>query len=188
MRGHLPSFLRGTIASNALFYSFLSITALFGVFGTLARKAGLLGTYAYFLSYSIGVQIVIDVAYVWAFFSQSRASLVDRCIDGSTDQEVKNICDKSFDTGKWTFLVSVVIGLTIQLWAAYIVTSYAKKLQDEQAWRSGPGVAPPPDAAGSKYAHVHGDDHIPLTGPSYAYSDASHSFGSAAPHHTTASV
>jgi hypothetical protein len=75
----------------------------------------LLGTYAYFLSYSIGVQIVIDVAYVWAFFSQSRASLVDRCIDGSTDQEVKNICDKSFDTGKWTFLVSVVIGLTIQL-------------------------------------------------------------------------
>ncbi|KAH9988044.1 hypothetical protein BJV77DRAFT_1070271 [Russula vinacea] len=101
MRGHLPNFLRGIIASDALFSSFLSITALFGVFGTLARKASLLRAYAYFLTYSIVVKIIVNVAYVWAFFSQSRQSLVDRCIAGSTDQDVKDICDAEFDTGKW---------------------------------------------------------------------------------------
>jgi hypothetical protein len=52
---------------------------------------------------------------------------------------------------------------------AYIVTSYAKKLKDEEAWISGIGVALPLDTAGSKYSHLHGDDLIPLTGASYAY-------------------
>ena len=75
----------------------------------------MLGTYAYFLTYFIVVRIVVDVVYVWAFFSQSRESLVDRCIAGSTDQEVKDMCDSSFDIGKWTVLVSVVVGLTIQI-------------------------------------------------------------------------
>jgi hypothetical protein len=74
----------------------------------------LLGTYAYVLAYSIGVQIVIDVARVWAFFSNSRETLVNRCIAGSTDQEVKTLCDNEFDVGKWTLLVSLVVGLTIQ--------------------------------------------------------------------------
>ena len=72
--------------------------------------------------------------------------------------------------------------------AAYIVTLYAEKLQEEQAWRSGRGIAPLLDTAGSKYAHVLGDDQIPLTGASYAHSDASHSFGSATSRHTTDSV
>ena len=71
---------------------------------------------------------------------------------------------------------------------AYIVTSYAEKLRTEQAWLSGRGITPLLDTAGSKYARVHGDDQIPLTGPSYAYSDANYSFGSAASRHTTASV
>jgi hypothetical protein len=61
------------------------------------------------------VQIVSHVAYVLAFFSQSRESLIDRCIAGSTDQEVKTVCNNEFDIGKWTLLVSIVIGLTIQV-------------------------------------------------------------------------
>ena len=69
--------------------------------------------------------------------------------------------------------------------AAYIVTSYAKKLQEEQAWRSGPGVSPPPEASGPKYTHVEEEDHIPLTG-GYPYSDTNNAFGAA--HRTTASV
>ena len=75
----------------------------------------MLRAYVYFLTYSIGVEIIIDVAVVLAFFSQSRESLVDRCIAGSTDQDVKDICDAWFDTGKWTSFASVVFGLIIQL-------------------------------------------------------------------------
>ena len=74
----------------------------------------MLRIYAFYLTYSIVVQIINHVAYVWAFFSQSRESLVDRCIAGSTDQEVKTLCDNEFDIGKWTLLVSILIGLAIQ--------------------------------------------------------------------------
>ena len=179
------------------------------VIGTLARKARMLTTYAFYMRWSIGVQLVIDGLYLWAFFSQSRQTLIDRCVEGSTDQEVKNICEQSFDTGKWTLVIGMVVGLIIQIcecfpppaWgkkegvlvgsvrclltrthffsqgAAYIVTSYAKKLQEQRLWRSGPGIAPVHDH-GPKYAPVRGDQesNIPLTGP-YPYRDTSHSFG-----------
>jgi hypothetical protein len=177
MRGRLPPYLKWVVIANASYYTVLTIAAFIGVIGTLARKARMLTTYAFYMRWSIGVQLVIDGLYLWAFFSQSRQTLIDRCVDGSTDQEVTNICEHSFDTGKWTLVIGMVVGLIIQIWAAYIVTSYARKLQEQQLWRSGPGIAPVHDH-GPKYAPVRGDQesNIPLTGP-YPYRDTSHSFG-----------
>ena len=86
----------------------------------------MLRAYAYFLTYSIVVKIIVNVAYVWAFFSQSRQSLVDRCIAGSTDQDVKDICDAEFDTGKWTVLANVVISLIIQVCEFVSLPSFVK--------------------------------------------------------------
>lgn len=82
--------------------------------GTLARKAGLLSTYAFYLGWSIGVQLVIDGLYLWAFFSKSHSELIERCIDGSTDQQVENICNNFFNTGKWSLIGGMVGGLLIQ--------------------------------------------------------------------------
>jgi len=75
--------------------------------------------------------------------------------------------------------------------AAYIVHSYAKKLENEKSWRSGPGAAPLHDTSKSTYTHVQQQDHhgahIPLTGITasydYPYSGANHSFGGTKPHH-----
>jgi hypothetical protein len=123
--------------------------------------------------------------YLWVFFSKSRSELIERCIDGSTDQQVENICNNFFNAGKWTVLGGMVVGLLIQFWAAYIISSYARKLQSEKTWRSGPEVVVVPlnSNSGPKYAHVKQDDEShPLTGASYAaypYKDASHSFGNA---------
>jgi hypothetical protein len=83
--------------------------------------------------------------------------------------------------------------------AAYIVASYAKKLENEKSWRSGPGVTPLHNTTGSKYTHVQQQDnhgaHVPLTNPSlaydYPYSGANNSFGGATPmphHHAPTSV
>lgn len=86
----------------------------FSFFGTIARKASLLSTYAFYLSYSIGVQIVLDVLQLILFFRQSRETLIRNCIDGSTDQDVQDICNNSFNASKWTIVVSMVVGLIIQ--------------------------------------------------------------------------
>lgn len=77
--------------------------------------------------------------------------------------------------------------------AAYIVASYAGKIENEKSWRSGPGATPLRDTAGnSNYAHVREQDgtNVPLASShAYPYGDASHSFGgSASHHHVTTSV
>jgi len=178
MRGRLPSTLKSIIIANAIYYAVLAIAAFIGLLGTLWRKAKLLSTYAFYLGWSLGLQLVIDGVYLYAFFSQSRQELIDHCIDGSTDSDIQQICENQFNTNKWSLVVGMVIGLLIQFWAAYIVTSYAKRLQEQTAWRSGPGIVPPVHASGPRYVHV-GDEesHIPLAGPSYPYKDSHHSFG-----------
>jgi len=182
MRGRLPPHLKAVVIANAIYYGILTIAALVGFIGTLGRKARLLSTYSFYLGWSIGVQLVIDGIYLWAFFSQSRQSLINRCIDGSTDADVRNICEQSFNNGKWALVGGLVVGLIIQLWATYIVTSYAKKLKDQKLWRSGPGIVPPVlDPSGPKYAHVRQDDresNIALG--SYPYKSSDHSFGARA--------
>jgi len=179
MRGSLPPHLKAVVIANAVYYGILTIAAFVGFIGALGRKARLLSTYAFYLGWSIGVQLVIDGIYLWAFFSQSRQSLIDRCIDGSTDTDIQNICEQSFNNGKWALVGGLVGGLIIQLWAAYIVTSYAKKLKEQKTWRSGPGIVPGHDSShGPKYAHVKQDDresNIHL-GP-YPYNSSSHSYG-----------
>ena len=74
----------------------------------------MLSTYAFWLGWSVGVQLVIHALFLWAFFSQSRSELIQHCIDGSTDQEIQNICNNNFNAGKWTVLTGVVVGLIIQ--------------------------------------------------------------------------
>jgi hypothetical protein len=107
--------------------SFFDQPNLFSLLGSLLRKANLLATYSYYLTYFTGIQIVLDAIYLYIFFSQSRESLIHRCLDGSTDQDVERICNDSFDTGKWTMLVSIVIGLVIQLCEFISLPSFVKK-------------------------------------------------------------
>jgi hypothetical protein len=93
---------------------FLTYPNHFSLFGTIARNASLLSTYAFYLAWFTGLQIVIDVSQIILFFRQSRESLIQNCIDGSTDEEVQNICNNSFNASKWSIVVSMVIGLIIQ--------------------------------------------------------------------------
>ena len=63
------------------------------------------------------MQIFIDVAYLILFFGQFRETLIRNCIDGSTDKDLQNICNGSFNVpnvSKWTTLVGMIVGLIIQ--------------------------------------------------------------------------
>jgi hypothetical protein len=70
--------------------------------------------------------------------------------------------------------------------AAYVVASYATKLENEKSWRSSPGVTPLHDTSRTNYTYVQQqDDHganVPLTNP-YPYGGANNSFGGSTPHH-----
>jgi len=60
------------------------------------------------------MQIIIDIAQLIVFFKRPRETLVQNCIDGSTDETVQNICNDEFNVSKWSILVGMIIGLIIQ--------------------------------------------------------------------------
>jgi hypothetical protein len=93
---------------------FFTYPKYFSLFGTISRKASLLWTYARYLAYFTGLQLLIDISHLILLFRQSRESLIQNCIDGSTDEEVQKICNDSFNASKWTIVVSMVVGLIIQ--------------------------------------------------------------------------
>jgi len=97
----------------------LTYSNFFSLFGTIARNASLLSTYAYYLAWSTGVQIVLDILQIILFFRQSRETLIKNCIDGSSDEDVQNICNNSFNSSKWSIVVSMVVGLIIQFCEFY---------------------------------------------------------------------
>jgi hypothetical protein len=66
------------------------------------------------LGWSLGLQLVLDGVYLYAFFSQSHQELINHCIDGSTDSNIQQACENSFNTNKWSLIVGMVIGLLIQ--------------------------------------------------------------------------
>jgi hypothetical protein len=93
---------------------FLTYRKYFSLFGTIARKASLLSTYAFYLSWSIGIQLVLDILQLILFFRESRQTLIQKCIDGSTDEVVQDICNNSFNSSRWSIIVGMVVGLLIQ--------------------------------------------------------------------------
>ncbi|KAI0262576.1 hypothetical protein BC834DRAFT_890808 [Gloeopeniophorella convolvens] len=189
MRGHLSSRVKWAVISAGIYYTILTLVAFFGFIGTILRKASLLGNYAYYLGWSLGVQIVLDAVYIWSYFSTPRDEAIQRCIDGSTDSNIQKLCHDQFNAGKWTVLGSVIIGLLVQAWAAYIVSSYATKLKQEGVpWESGTSYVAM--NTGAKYAPAGREDyeeaHASLTGASYTYpySDTNNSYGNAHPYRT----
>ncbi len=82
--------------------------------------------------------------------------------------------------------------------AAYIVASYAEKLQNEKSWQFGSRVVPLSDTSGPKYPHVtvqqqdHHDADASLTNAPYTYypyNDTNNSFRDSTSHyHTTTAV
>jgi len=169
--------LKWTIIATGVYYSILALAALGGFIGTLTRSAGLLRQYGFWLGCALGVQIILDALLLWAYFSTSHDDFVSHCINGSTDQNVIDVCNDATKIGKGWVIGAVVVGLLIQAWAAYIVGSYGHKLEHEHAWTS-----TVPLDTGYKYTVAPGrGSSEALTGApaySYPYAEGGHSFGS----------
>ncbi|KAI0058433.1 hypothetical protein BV25DRAFT_1236320 [Artomyces pyxidatus] len=183
----IGSRIKGTFATVGIFYGILAIAALLGFIGTIRRSASLLGNYAFVLGWMIGVNLVIDIIYIWGYFTTPHAQLIQRCVGGATDQTIVDACNEDYDRNRWIVVASALVGLAVQTWAAYIVSSYAEKLLAEQKWRANmiPGMKSVPlDAGvGAKYALAPRTSveevNAPLTGASYVYpyTDTSNSYG-----------
>ena len=105
---------------------FLTLSKNFSLYGTITRNIRLLSTYAFHLAWSTGVQAVLDVAQLILFFRESRQTLVQKCLDGSTDTELEKQCNNSFNSSKWTIVICMAVGLIIQFCRfSFIIVKWA---------------------------------------------------------------
>lgn len=89
---------------------------LHSLIGTFVRSRRALAQYAYWLWWAVGVNIALDVWNLVTIFRTDKDDLVKDCVNGSTDQNVIDTCNKTVDSTWWKVVViaSMVLGLLIQ--------------------------------------------------------------------------
>ncbi|KAF7362158.1 hypothetical protein MVEN_00561900 [Mycena venus] len=153
-------------------YGLSALISFTGFIGAIRKKASYVRVFASLLQGALAAQIILMIAYFVLYFAD-KDEFKKVCINNSTNQAVIDNCnDLTRPKSIWALIVSAIIPILFQAYGVYIVSSYAKKLRNEQFLHQesfgfkGPGYVP-----------VSEESH-PLThqGP-YPYADNSHSFG-----------
>ncbi|EJD42320.1 hypothetical protein AURDEDRAFT_145790 [Auricularia subglabra TFB-10046 SS5] len=174
--------------------SLMAAAAFLGFIGAVSRARGLVAIYSTVLYVLIVAYAAAGAYFLYMLYRNGGQEFADACnreLDklpdapktGNVDvDDLKDdVCDGLTKGAKWAYPVSFGISLLIQLYCAYIVSSYVGQLSDEQAFRAADrnwqGTAPPQ----SYYAHqpLSGEQNQSLlhAQPKYPYADPEHSFG-----------
>ncbi|KAJ7690710.1 hypothetical protein B0H17DRAFT_1064551 [Mycena rosella] len=154
----------------AVLYGLVALVSLTGFIGAIRKKESQVGMFSNLLRFFLVVQVAVVTAYFVLYFLD-KDKFRKLCIGDSTDQKVIDVCNAN-DISLWALIVSAILPIICQAYGVYIVSSYVKKLHNENFLRQesfgfkGPGYMP-----------VHEETH-PLTHQAtYPYADNSHSFG-----------
>ncbi|KII90504.1 hypothetical protein PLICRDRAFT_39065 [Plicaturopsis crispa FD-325 SS-3] len=175
--GDIDKAFRAAVIGYAVVLTILAIFAFLGFIGALRKRSGYVAAYGQYLGYLLGVEIVISIIYLIAFFLNHSAFL-RICTRRSTNQDIIDSCNQSLNSSKWGMVVLTIVPLLIQGYNVLIVSQYANELAERDDRRT---MMMNNTASGFAYKPVdpHDDVSRPLTQPdnTYAYSDATHSFG-----------
>lgn len=115
----LSSPFRHSLRTFRLLVKLLAYTAhgsSHSLIGTFVRSRRALAQYAYWLWWAVGINIALDVWNLVTIYRSNKDDLVKDCVNGSTDQNVIDTCNKTVDSTWWRVVVvaSMVLGLAIQ--------------------------------------------------------------------------
>ncbi|KZW01855.1 hypothetical protein EXIGLDRAFT_28705 [Exidia glandulosa HHB12029] len=151
------------IVAGAIF-SLLVLAACLGLIGAMTRSRPLVAFYSTVLYILIALETAAAVYFLVILFRDGGDSIAELChkeaqklVDGIPvpdnvnvnvpDVNIQQACTDLVKGSKWAYIVTFVIDLLIQLYCAYIVSSYVGQLSDEQAFRAvdnnWKGTAPP---------------------------------------------
>lgn len=176
--------------------SLMAAAAFFGFIGAISRSRGLVAIYSTVLYILLVASAAAGAYFLYMLYRHGGAELSDACqrelakipdapkvgdVEVNTDDIKDDVCDGLTKGAKWAYPVTLGISLLVQLYGAYIVSSYVGQLSDEQAFRSvereWQGTAPPK----SYYAHqplpVEQNQSLLHPTTQYPYADPAHSFG-----------
>jgi len=113
-------------------YALLAILSVFGIFGAILRKRGLIRTYLAILTVHVLFSIASGVFSLYRFF-QDAPEDVTKCIDNSTDKDVVTACQKGMSVMKGVLIAVFVFVWLMEIWGCIIVKNYSTQLGEEQA-------------------------------------------------------
>ncbi|KZV64306.1 hypothetical protein PENSPDRAFT_656667 [Peniophora sp. CONT] len=122
--------ITGTSAAAASYYTILAFSALIGSFAIFVRARNVLNYFAFCLGWSLGLQLAISALQLWGYLSSPRSELMAACQNVPGMNEMS--CSRAFSLSIGWLITSIIIGLLVQLCAAYVVSSYSSKLSDEE--------------------------------------------------------
>ncbi|TDL20044.1 hypothetical protein BD410DRAFT_791421 [Rickenella mellea] len=160
--------------------SLITLFAIGGFIGSLVRSRRLVSGYSTVLNLHLGFSIGAGIFYIITIFRENKEEFIKRCINGSTDKNVIDICNKA-TTAKFVSLGFLVVSWLIELYCCIIVARYVIQLEEEadDKYRH-LHTRSAPSAGGFQYSHARNESQMALNAPplgGYPYTDAAHSHG-----------
>jgi len=185
---NLENSARISLIVAGVVYTLAALIGLFGFFGSIFKKNGLVKTYLALLYLTLILEIASGV-FSLVMFYRFRDGKKPDCVknvptnNGTTSIDYCAALDNFANLPVWSVWVSSLVPILIVAYACYVVQSYTTRLAKQRADRE--IIATRTFATGSEYTAVKPEEEgHPLTQPptySYPYSDAPHSFGHSDP-------
>jgi len=184
----LENSARISLIVAGVIYTLAALIGLFGFFGSIFKKNGLVRTYLALLYLTLILEIasgVFSLVMFYRFRDGKRPDCVKKVPvnNGVATVDYCAALDNFANLPVWSVWVSSLVPILIVAYACYVVHNYTRRLAKQRADRE--IIATRSFATGSEYTAVKPEEEAhPLTQPptySYPYSDAPHSFGHSDP-------
>jgi len=189
-------------------YSAVALGSLLGLVGAIIRNRAMVAIYSTVLYVLIAFTTAVGVYFIIQLYrngdklkadcegavndvKDSVAGTVNDATPGKIPDvntngiNEKDICRTVFSQAKWVFIINLVASFFIQLYCAFIVSSYVRQLSDEQSFRSvqrnwadaTPGAESYYKHTALPHPHTGQGDSLLHPGGGYAYTDKANAFG-----------
>jgi len=89
---HFDGRQRTAVIILAIHFTLLFMVCLAGFVGSVIRRRQLVAAYSSFLSWMLTFSIGLGIFYIVEMFAMSKSEFIEKCEDGTTDQDTINGC------------------------------------------------------------------------------------------------
>lgn len=96
-------------------FSLLALLAVLGFLGCLIKSRGMVSSFAVALAIHLGFSVAAGIFTIYSVFKQPTQDLIDKCVNGSTDDSATDSCKTSVNIMKGLIIAVYVVTWLIQL-------------------------------------------------------------------------
>lgn len=123
---------------HASIFSLLGFLAIFGFAGSLLKHRRMVVAFSVGLAIHLGLSVISGIFTLYAVFRQSPAAAIERCINGATDAETKEVCQTGSVIVKGLLVAIYIVSWMFELYGYFVTERYAEQLEEEEVARMVP--------------------------------------------------